>query len=654
MKYANLEWRDGQPYSPDFDDVYFSADNGIEETEHVFIHHNQLLQRFKQNTQAHFVIAESGFGSGLNFLIAVKHWLELSNPSQTLHFYSVENRPFTLDDLIQAQKSWPELQVFAEPLQQQYVAASYGFHRFDLFDGRVKLVLMLGDVENMLPEMQTKVDAWFLDGFAPGRNPDMWSEKVFSQISRLSQQNTSFSTYTAAGFVKRGLMGAGFTVEKVSGTGNKRHMLVGKFIQQAASLNKLSQPWFEDKLQTPINKKVTIIGAGIAGISSAWALVKRGYQVEIIEASSQFGSQASGNPRGMLMPRISLNDSADAEFYSSAYFYALRCLQLLDASQTCWQQTGGMQLASSERVKKQIATYPQDASLAQVLDAISASEKSGIEIKEAVHYFPLAACVFPQKILQFMIDDMGDALSITYSMQVEFIHYKNQQWQLMDAQNEVIRETSCLILANAWQLKQFEQCEHLPLQPARGQLSFYKTNTQSQKLKLPLSFEGYLMPEDKQQHVAGASFKLDDSSTELRDEEFDANLQDIKIWFNKLFAADDIVGGRAAVRAVTADRVPLLGCVAEQTAILEDYADLYKGKPAYKYPQTKLWPGLYVNSGHGARGFSSAFLSAELLAAMICDEPLPVSKRVRYALHSSRFLIRSLKKRQFQKRKLNE
>ncbi len=645
MKYANLRWRDGQPYNPDFDDVYFSIDNGIEETEHVFIYHNQLPQRFIQREKAHFVIAETGFGSGLNFLVTVRHWLKLSEPSQVLHFFSVENSPFTIDDLIQAQNLWPELSDIARQLQQQYSAASYGFHSFDLFQGRVKLVLMIGDVNVMLPQMQAKVDAWFLDGFAPGCNADMWSETVFSHIKRLSSENTTFSTYTAAGFVRRGLIDVGFDVSKVAGTGNKRHMLIGRYNIKDNMTHKSIQPWYENTPAGPDNKKVTIIGAGLAGISSAWALVKRGYQVEVIEAGSHSGAQASGNPQGILMPRLSLQDSAEAEFYTSAYFYALRCLQLLDEKQNCWKQTGGIQLPCSERIKKQIENYPQDASFVQALDAKMTNQVSGVEIDKQAHYFPQAACVFPKKILQKMIDEMGNALRITYNTKVESIDYKNQQWYLNNAENEVIHQASCLILANAWQVKQFKQLEHIELQPARGQINLYKSNQQSSKLKVPLSFDAYLMPESNEQHVSGASFVVNDSNTEVRTEESQRNLHDINRWFTGWFTEGDICGARASVRAVTSDRVPVVGQVIDKQQAIRDYADLHKGKPSYQYPLAKVLSGLYVNTGHGARGFTSAFLSSELLAAMICDQPLPVSNRVGYALHSSRFLIRSLKKR---------
>jgi len=611
----------------------------------VFIQHNHLQQRFTENRQPRFVIAETGFGSGLNFLLSVKHWLELSCPEQTLYFYSLENTPFSPADLKLAQQSWPELKAISDELLQQYCVASYGFHCFHLFNGRVKLVLMIGDAQVMLEQMSATVDAWFLDGFAPGCNPGMWNEAIFSQISRLSAKDATFSTYTAAGFVRRGLSNAGFDVEKVSGTGKKRHMLRGVLSATSPKLLRHSQPWYETETAPAEHKSAIIIGAGIAGMSSALALVKRGYKVTIIEAASELGAQASGNPQGMLMPRLSLQDSADAEFYTSAYFYALRALNLLDSQQICWQQTGGMQLACTERVKKQIANYPQDVSLAQVLDAQNATQLSGLTIEEPVHYFPLAACVLPKKILQCMRDEMADALHISFNTQVSSVNYKNGLWQLYGPQAELIGETPCLVLANAWQAKQFKQLEHIHLQPARGQLSYFQATQQSKKLRMPVSFEAYLMPEYNGQHVSGASFELDDSNTDLRDDEFKANLADINICFKGLFVEADLCAGRASVRAVTPDRIPVVGAVNDQQQALSDYNDLYMGKPASRYSLATALPGLYINTGHGARGFSSAFLSAELLGAMICDEPLPVSNRVRYALHSSRFLIRSLKKK---------
>ncbi|VAW71181.1 tRNA (5-methylaminomethyl-2-thiouridylate)-methyltransferase / FAD-dependent cmnm(5)s(2)U34 oxidoreductase [hydrothermal vent metagenome] len=650
MNYAKPDWRDGQPYSPDFDDVYFSVDNGVQETAHVFIQHNQLLQRFDDISAENkaFVIAETGFGSGLNFLLSAKHWLEIADSTACLYYYSVENTPFTPDDLAQAHTFWPELKAVSDELLAQYQAASAGFHLFELFEGRIKLMLMLGEVEPMLQQIQLaggcRVDAWFLDGFAPSLNPGMWSDEVFSQMARLSHVGTTFSTYTAAGVVKRGLTEVGFAVRKVAGCGKKRHNLCGELERDPPSVHS-AQPWYEYPHINLVSRTACIVGAGIAGLSTAWSLVQRGFQVEILEAGDRPGVQASGNPAGMLMPRLSLQHSADAEFYTSAYFYALRCLHQLDAQQSIWQQTGGIQLASSQRIQKQLAQYPQDKALAEVLDAEKASHLSGVQIDSAAHHFPLAACIYPQKILHRLIEEMGERLSIRYNCTVQSFDFTDQQWRLKNDHNEVIAASDTLVLASAWQTRRFTQFDHLHLQPARGQLSLLKANRKSRQLKMPIAYGGYLLPEMAAQHVTGTSFELDDCSTALREQENQANFLNLNNWFEGLFEAKDMRGGRASVRAVTPDRTPVVGPAPLKPYYADEYADLYKGKRPQSYPLARYLPGLYVNTGHGARGFSSAFLSAQLLAATICDEPLPVSNRVRYALHPARFLVRSFKKK---------
>ncbi len=656
MKYAKPEWRNGQPYNPDFADVYFSADNGLAESEHVFIQHNQLLERFKRvaeqavdNNASQFVIAETGFGSGLNFLLTVKHWLQLSDASQTLCFYSLEHAPFCLEDLQRAQQAWPELAELAQALQQAYQIASDGFHLLELFAGRVRLILMIGEAEQMLSQCQANVDAWFLDGFAPALNQQMWSRGVFEQIKRLSRPGTTFSTYTAVGDVRRGLVEAGFAVQKVAGCGNKRHMLKGEFMPQTAPASAAPgyQPWFEgDVSSLKRSSHIAIIGAGIAGLSTAWSLVKRGFKVTLLEQGQSYGAQASGNPHAMLMPRLSLQDAADAEFYTSAYFHALRCLQQLDPQQQDWQQSGGVQLPSSERIRKQMADYPQSEQLVQVMDSAQASEVAGLLIDESVQYFPLAASLQPLKILARLIEAMGDALTIHYSTPLVSFERIGEQWQLMGHNGEAIAAVDAVIFCNAWQIKQLSPFSDLYIQPARGQLSVLRANAQSCELKMPVSSEGYLLPAIQQQHIAGASFELDDCCDQLRDTEHEQNLQTIHSWQADLFGTADIVGGRASVRAVTPDRTPVLGAAPDMAAYLQDYADLYKGKAAHSYHNGRYLPHLYINSGHGARGFSSAFLCAELLAASICNESLPVSNRVRYALHPARFLIRRLKKAQ--------
>ena len=225
---AKLEWRDGQPYSATFDDVYFSTDNGVLETEYVFIQGNDLSHKWQHLDAGCFDIIETGFGTGLNFLCAAKTWLAHAPSSATLHYTSVEKYPLSLPDMQQALQYWPELQNIANELLVQY-ATLLSVGNISLYGERIQLRLICNDASACLTQLDTKADAWFLDGFAPAKNPDMWQAALFEQMARLSHRQTSFATFTSAGAVRRGLSAAGFQVNKKAGFGKKREMILGHF-----------------------------------------------------------------------------------------------------------------------------------------------------------------------------------------------------------------------------------------------------------------------------------------------------------------------------------------------------------------------------------------------------------------------------------------
>jgi tRNA 5-methylaminomethyl-2-thiouridine biosynthesis bifunctional protein len=260
---AVIEWRDGQPYASTFDDVYFSSDNGLLEAEYVFLQGNDLAERWKRlNTQESqiedvhgeppssitlrlaqgerkrnlpsFTITETGFGTGLNFLCAARLWLSTAPKDATLHFISIEKYPLSLSDLSSALQLWPELKELSEPLLANYENIFNGEKTLSLYDNRVHLTLHIGDAMMCLTTLvnsnETLIDAWFLDGFSPSKNPDMWQAELFKKMALLSNSDTSFATFTSAGAVRRDLMKAGFEVSKRPGFGKKREMLVGHFL----------------------------------------------------------------------------------------------------------------------------------------------------------------------------------------------------------------------------------------------------------------------------------------------------------------------------------------------------------------------------------------------------------------------------------------
>lgn len=225
---AKIEWHNGQPYASAFQDVYFSTDNGLLETEYVFLRGNALAERWQQLDANTFTIAETGFGTGLNFLCAVKLWLETSPCQATLHFISIEKHPLSHQDITSVLLLWPELTVLSTALLSEYdTLINAGTVTF--FNNRVQLTLLIGDATELLNSNIFQTDAWFLDGFSPAKNPDMWQPALFEHMARLSNLQTSFATFTSAGVVRRGLIAAGFKVNKRAGFGKKREMLYGTY-----------------------------------------------------------------------------------------------------------------------------------------------------------------------------------------------------------------------------------------------------------------------------------------------------------------------------------------------------------------------------------------------------------------------------------------
>lgn len=676
MMNADIQWKHGQPFSTEFDDIYFSREGGLAETEYVFMQQNGLPERWKNRKK--FVIAETGFGTGLNFLTTVLHWLKSTDANTCdnacLHYISFEKFPLRKADLVQALACWPELESVSGPLIENYPPAVKGFHRISLFDHRVVLMLIFDDAAASLPQLHANVDAWYLDGFAPGKNEDMWSDDIFKHIARTGtslsatstneKTGTTFSTFTAAGNVRRGLQEVGFDVDKVKGFGSKREMLRGVLTNKSAknpaikAESKNRPPWFDLPTHKPKSKDglhAVVIGAGIAGITTACSLAKRGWTVEIIESNETIAHGGSGNPQGVVLPRISMGDNAERAFYDAAFLKALRELECLKLQfpELDWQQGGVLQLGSTERIKKQIAqlkcapdTSPViSAEIAQVMSAEAASEIAGITIDTEALYFPLAGWLDPVQLCQLLLKGAGESVRLKNNCHVGSIEVVEGVWRLYDKKHALITQSDNVVIANASAASLYTQTSFLHLRSARGQISVISSTANSQKLSCAICHDGYILPESNGTHVIGASFIAGDDGAERRSEDDIENISRLQKALPDLFAGElSTINSRASVRATTPDRLPLVGPVADEVFFSENYHDLHKGRPAEKYVSARYLDGLYVNTGHGARGLTSAFLAAEVIASQLNDEPLAVSDSVWQALSPSRFTIRQYRK----------
>lgn len=653
LRPARLDWSQGGPRATDFGDVYFSRDDGDAESRHVFLTHNRLAQRFAALTSSDsFTIVETGFGTGLNWLATQALWQSSpEKPSASragwLHYVSVEKHPLTIADLIRAQACWPGYAAIATVLQQGYPLLVPGFHRLVFPRWQSTLTLFFGDVADFLPRLCACADAWFLDGFAPDRNPGMWNDTVYAGMAALSHEGSSFATFTAAGHVRRGLEAAGFHVDKVPGHGQKREMLCGHF--SGEEKNRHRKPWLARAALVPSRKKACVIGAGIAGASTAARLALRGWEVTVLEAGTAPAQGASGNPAAILYPRLAGKNEILDHFPQQAWLFMrqeLNALQNPD-NNPLWHRCGVLQLltGNQQREREKIANAGFPETLMHVLDANAASVKAGVMLSDDAVCHEDAGWLEAAGWCRHLLSQAGVTLK-TLSP-VAALEYHEGQWQARDAQGRLLDESPVVIVANSLAARELQQTSRLPLLAVGGQVSSMAPSSLSAGLKTVICHDGYLTPATQDgRHCLGATFRPGDESPDVSAEDHEENRRLLHAVLPELAdSLPDMVDweGRKSLRCQSADYLPLLGPLASFEDFQRDYEGLRDGK-VLDYPALKTLPGLYVNLAHGSKGFTQAALAAEILASEISGEPAPVSGKVLDALHPLRFWERDLKR----------
>ncbi|PPA05882.1 bifunctional tRNA (5-methylaminomethyl-2-thiouridine)(34)-methyltransferase MnmD/FAD-dependent 5-carboxymethylaminomethyl-2-thiouridine(34) oxidoreductase MnmC [Pseudomonas sp. MWU12-2312b] len=654
MPHAQLDWDDqGRPYSRVFDDVYFSDKSGLDETRYVFIEQNRLAERFAALPQGgRLVIGETGFGTGLNFLCAWQVFEQHAAADARLHFVSVEKYPLSPADLQRALALWPELKPFSDQLLAQYVAIHQGFQRLTLANGRVTLTLLIGDALEQLPQLDARIDAWFLDGFAPAKNPDMWTAELFAELARLAAPGSTISTFTSTGWVRRLLNAAGFKMKRTPGIGHKWEILRGEFLgwPQEVAAPAPDKPWFARPATLTGERRALVIGAGLAGCASAASLAARGWQVSVLERHQEVAQEASGNPQGVLYLKLSAHGTTLSQMIVSGFGYTRRQLEHLQRS-TDWDDCGVLQLAfnakEAERQLQLAEAFPAD--LLHLLDQPQAQALAGIGLAQGGLYFPEGGWVHPPALCQWQM--AHPQIQLLSHRDVLALRRADGEWQAWDG-DQLLASAPVVVLAGAAEIQRFAETSGLPLKRIRGQITRLPQTPQSQALNTVVCAEGYVAPARLGEHTLGASFdfKSDDLTPTTAEHLGNlAMLEEISHDLVTRLQVDKLdpesLQGRAAFRCTSPDYLPIVGPLADSQAFTQAYAAL--GKDARQVPDVECpWlDGLYVNSGHGSRGLITAPLSGELLAAWLDNEPLPLPRSVAEACHPNRFAVRRLIRR---------
>lgn len=669
---ADLHWQDsGAPYSTRFDDIYFSRDGGLAETEHVFLAGNRLIERWSAAEQAlvsanssaagHFSIAELGFGTGLNFLCCLRLWQQFAPQHLRLHYIACEKYPLQLDALRRALLEWPELAPLSTALLEVYPDHSAGYHRLHLpgLEGAPPIILDLyyGDAAQTLAAQAErhagKIDAWFLDGFAPRVNPQMWSEELFLQIARLSRVGTTVSTYSVAGQVVRGLRAVGFEISKVQGFGQKRQMLVGHYPLQARPLSPIGLPkqsWLDLNLPAKVGE-VIVIGAGLAGCATAFSLARKGFRVTVLEQADSIASGASGNRQAVLQCRLSNARNGTRQFNLQAFLYAAREFASLSQNHPDihWQPCGVMNLDTAFSARKErcidVDLSHYSSRIVQRLDQHATSQLAGVEVDGASNFLALGGWLSPAQLCSAYLQHPNIQLRCNSS--VQRLERDNDTWHA-HSKDARIASAPIVVIANSVSATQLAQTAQLPIVPIRGQVSYLRATAQSVSIERVVCGQCYISPAHEGLHSVGASYSRKITDLALSDKEHQQNIAGIASHIGSdAIAAEAIQGGRVSIRATTSDRMPIVGPVPDFEAFEACYSTL--GQRDRKHPNRQLpyQDGLFVSVGHGSHGLSNAPLSAEYLASVIANEALPLQRKVQESIHPGRFFLRDLRRRNY-------
>lgn len=667
---AKIDWQMDDtgnmvPVSGEFGDVYFSHADGLAETRHVFLAHNQLSERLTYLAPKQcFTIAELGFGTGLNLLATWQLWRQLRDThphlaDARLHFITTEKFPIPYADLTHILALWrqraPELSRFIELILAAYPPLIAGCHRLNFDCDNLTVDMWFGDAADSLSKLAVShqhlsvphIDAWFLDGFAPSCNSTLWADSIFTQMQRLSGPQTTAATYSCAGIVKRGLKEHGFQIKKVKGFGRKREMLTAVMIDADHSDTShdddtnnnhqdISHHNKHQKTTHAIFDHTAVIGAGVSGLLTAWALANRGITVTLLDKSAPLAG-ASGNPRALLAPKMTPIHHVDEHLHTIGYLYSSRLYRDLNQVATqidtvpVLEPTGALDLLIKANVgTEQIADYPDE--MATTLPAEQAQNLTKLKAQDLSDnlYLPKSGLVNPQALKNIILTH---PLTRFQQLEVNKITETEQQVRIegIDENYDTVTITADnIVICAAFESHQLDE-RIFDCRKIRGQLSwFIPTVEQIVNLpKIPLKYSGYCALFNAQTGdselntviagepylLLGASFIRNDTDTNVRDEEHQISRDKLITAIPEMASVVPVDTsrwqGRAGIRTQTPDYHPIVGQLADSQ---------------------RIW----TMSAMGAKGYALAPICAEALADMMLGSFVPLSEAMLARLSPNR------------------
>jgi tRNA 5-methylaminomethyl-2-thiouridine biosynthesis bifunctional protein len=647
---ACIEWRDGVPFAPLFGDVYHARAGAFEQARQVFLAGNGLPARWQGRER--FVVLETGFGLGNNFLATWAAWRDDPARARRLVFVSIEKHPPTAADMARAHAGSPEPALAAQ-LTAAWPPLAHGLHTLEFEGGAVTLLLALGDLASWLPELQLQADAIYLDGFAPARNAPMWDARVLRSLARLAAPGATAATWSASRAARDALAGAGFHARHVPGFAGKREMTVAQ-ADTAATARRHGAP--AGRLPPPQARHALVVGAGLAGASAARALARQGLQVTVLDEAARPASAASGNPAGLFHGVVHAHDGAHAQLLRAA---ALRAAQvyrpLVDSGRVPGSVAGLLRGAAdldADGLQALASRFPPD--YATALSREQASAMAGCPLAGPAWWYPGGGWLSPAALVQAWLNE--PAVAWQGGRKVARLQQTPAgRWQAVGDDGQMLAEADLAVVAAAGTtarlLEPHTDAASWPWRRTRGQLSIVRAAEAAAlpRPALPLASGGYLIALPAPLGgglLCGATSQPDDDDSALRTEDHQANLAQIErltggapqvpeAWFTPHGGA---LSGRVAWRLGCDDRLPVLGGVPLPGAGL---AGAHRLEQPRHVPRV---PGLYVFAALGSRGITWAPLLGEVLAAGIVGAALPLPGSLMDAIDAARFVSRAARR----------
>ena len=609
--------------SPAYDDIYHPRHGAFAQARRVFLAGNGLPRRWQG--RARFSVLETGFGLGNNFLATWAAWRDDPQRCQRLYVVSIEKHPLRPADLARAHAASPAPEL-ARQLVDAWPPATCNLHRCEFDGGRVQLLLAFGDIAAWAREIVASIDAFYLDGFAPARNPAMWDRGVFAMLARLAAPGATAATWSAASSVRDGLRGAGFVVESAPGDGAKRDITLARFAPRF-----VAPPPPGRVLPGAAPAQAIVVGAGLAGALTARALAREGIACTLIDRHAEPAAEASGNPAGLFHGAVMGHDGPHARWLRASALAAEPLLREALAGGCAGRIDGLLRLESKlpwAAMRALVEDQALPASHVEAVDAEAATRIAGLRVTQPAWFYPAGGWIDPAGLVRHAIATAG--VRWHGGRAVERIARAGPDWQAIDDAGRVIAAAPLIVLANAGDALRLAGLPAHWLQRRRGQIS-WSVQPVVHGPRVPIASGGYVLRLADGRLLFGAS-NDDDRDPALREADHRGNRARLAALVGRaLLAGDAALDGRVGWRATSADRLPLAGPAPDLDAA-----------PAPRADAVRLLPrrtGLWLHTGLGSRGLTTAVLAAELIAAQASGAPWPLEADLVDALDPSRLLL---------------